>query len=102
MPSCCPSLLPNANQWLWVPACAGTTSTSAERIIALVFPVAALVVVGDFHRDNVFRVLEAELGRHPDLHREAVGPGQDLVGELERHLGLRMQRGLHVGGAILD
>ena len=47
------------------------TSTPAERIVTLVFPVAALVVVGDFHRDHVFRVLEAELGRHPDLHRDS-------------------------------
>ena len=71
-------------------------SAPAERIVALVFPVAALVVVGDFHRQHVFRVLEAELGRHPDLHRVAIGPRQDLVGEFERHLGLRMQRGRHV------
>src|ERR1700694_5285991 len=41
-------------------------STPAERIVALVFPVAALVVVGDFHRDHVFRILESELGRRPE------------------------------------
>src|SRR5437899_12146661 len=51
--------------------------TPAERIIPLVFPEAALVVVGDFHRHHVFRILEAELGRHPDLHRRTVGARQD-------------------------
>src|SRR5690242_19481399 len=61
-------------------------STPTKRIIPLVFPIAALVVVGDFHRDDVFRVLEAELCRHPDLHREAVGAGQNLVRVFERHL----------------
>src|SRR6202048_4190500 len=75
--------------------------TSAERIVALVFPVAALVVVGDFHRDHVFRILESEFGRHPDLHRKAIGAGQDFVGEFERHLGLRMQRGAHIERAVV-
>src|SRR5437879_1830634 len=28
-------------------------STAAERIVSLVFPVAALVIVGDLHRDHV-------------------------------------------------
>src|SRR5437660_6231881 len=62
-------------------------SAAAERIIALVLPVAALVRVGHFHRDDVFRILEAELGRHTNLHRIAVGLRQDLVGKLEGHLG---------------
>src|SRR5262249_46893180 len=44
----------------------------------------------------MFRVLEAELGRDADLHREAELARQDLVRELECHLGLRMQRGRHV------
>src|SRR6266576_364922 len=83
----------------WVPACAepvigpaeGRTrwlgrddvhfiwdaSTPAERIVALVFPITALVVVGHFHRDHVFRVLESKFCRHPDLHRIAIGAGQD-------------------------
>src|SRR5579871_2815172 len=69
---------------------------AAEGIIALIFPVAALVVVGDFHRDHVFRVLEAELGRHADLHGVAIGARQDVVAELERHDRLRMQRAAHV------
>src|SRR3954447_14061441 len=49
-------------------ACPGrqASSVSAERIVALVLPVAALVVVGDFHRDHVFRILESELGRDAD------------------------------------
>src|ERR1700682_1017960 len=76
-------------------------STAAERIVALIFPVATLVVVGDFHRDHVFRILETEFGGHPDLHRIAVGPGQDFVGEFERHLGLRMQRRRHVERAVV-
>src|SRR5882757_2461179 len=75
--------------------------TPAERIIALVLPEAALVVVGDFHREHVFRILEAEFGRHADLHRETIGARQDLVGEFERHLGLRMQRGAHVERRII-
>src|SRR5436309_14325159 len=70
--------------------------TPAERIVPMVFPVAALVVVGDFHRHHVFRILEAELGRHPNLHRETVGAVQNLVDELECHLALLMQRGRHV------
>src|ERR1700682_4204749 len=76
-------------------------STPAERIVALVFPVTALVVVGDFHRDHVFRILESEFCRHPDLHREAIGPGENFVGKFERHLGLRMQRGAHVKRAVV-
>src|ERR1700681_718600 len=76
-------------------------STPAERIVALVFPVAALVVVGDFHRDHVFRVLETELGRHPDLHRIAVDPRQGVIGEVERQLRLRMQRRRHVERAVI-
>src|SRR5215216_85746 len=75
--------------------------TPAERIIPLVFPEAALVVVGDFHRHHVFRILEAELGRHANFHRETIGTRQDLVAELEGHLGLRMQRGTHVERRIV-
>src|SRR6266700_3691117 len=55
---------PHRRQAAFAPATCQSTST--ERIIALVFPVAALVVVGDLHRDHVFRVLETELCRHPD------------------------------------
>src|ERR1700719_2132325 len=76
-------------------------STPAERIIALVFPVAALVLVGDFHREHVFRILEAELGGNADLHWKSIRLRQDLVGEFERHLGLRMQRGAHVERRIV-
>src|SRR3954447_4789567 len=79
----------------------GVCLTPTERIIPLVFPVAALVLVGDFHRHHIFRVLESELGWHADLHREAIGARQDLVCELERHLGLRMQRGAHVERRIV-
>src|SRR5258706_4817134 len=71
-------------------------STPAERIISLVFPEAALVVVGDFHREHVFRILEAEFCRDANLHRETIGARQDFISEFERHLGLRMQRGAHI------
>src|SRR5665647_505736 len=70
----------------------------AEPIVALVLPIAAMVGIGDFHGDHVFRILVAELGRHADFHREAVGARQDLVVVFERHLGLRMQRGRHIDG----
>src|SRR6478735_3793726 len=76
-------------------------SAPAKRIVPLVFPEAALVVVGDVHRDHIFRILESEFGRHPDLHRETIGARQDLVAELERHLGLRMQRAAHVERRIV-
>src|SRR5450432_1759744 len=76
-------------------------STPAERVVSLVFPIAALVVVGDFHRDHVFRILEPEFCGHPDLHWKTVGPGEDFVGEFERHLGLRMQRGAHVERGVI-
>ena len=55
----------------------------AEPVVALVLPVAAGVVVLHVHRGDVLRVLEAELGRHAALHREAVLARQDLVVELE-------------------
>src|SRR5689334_98547 len=70
----------------------------AEPVVALVFPVTALVGVGDFHRHHVFRVLETQLGGNTDFHREAVGTRHDLLGELECHLRLRMQRGRHDDG----
>ena len=56
-------------------------SRAAEPVVALVFPVAAGILVGDEDRGDVLRVLEAELGRHAQLHREAVLRRQDLVGE---------------------
>ena len=59
------------------------SSEPAEPVVALVFPVAAVIGVGHLHRHHVFGVLEAELGGHADLHREAVGARQDLVVELE-------------------
>ena len=73
-------------------------SEPAEPVVALVLPVAAGVVVLHVHRGDVLRVLEAELGRHAALHREAVLARQDLVVELERQLRLRMQRRRHVDG----
>src|SRR5258708_21640239 len=80
------------------PACRCTLkrSTAAERIVALVFPIAALVIVRYFHRDHIFRVFESEFCRHPDLHQKTIGARQDFVREFKRHLGLRMQRGRHV------
>src|SRR5262249_1625433 len=49
----------------------------AVPVVALVLPVAARVVVLHVHRDDVLWVLEAELGRHAALHREAVLARQD-------------------------
>ena len=37
---------------------------------ALVFPVAAGIIIGDEHGHDVLGVLEAEFGRHTELHRE--------------------------------
>src|ERR1022692_2643593 len=74
----------------------GRRSAAAEPIVAAAFPVAAEVLVHHVDGHDVLGVLEAELGRHPHLHREPVLARQDLVVELERHLGLRMQRGGHV------
>src|ERR1700724_3117091 len=68
----------------------------AEPVVAAVFPIAAEILVGHVHGDDVLGVLEAELGRDADLLREAVLSRQCLVQELEGHLGLRMQRGRHV------
>src|SRR5262249_12053398 len=78
-------------------------SISAEPVISLVLPVSAEIFVGDRHLHHVFRIFEAELGRHAHLHREAVLARKDLAVELEGHLGLRMQRGRHVdrGGIAL-
>jgi hypothetical protein len=50
---------------------------------------------------NVFRPLEAELGRHADLDREAVGAQQRLVVVAQRELRLRMQQRRHVEGVAV-
>src|SRR6266508_5356653 len=71
------------------------TSQPTEPVIALVLPIAAGVVIGHLHADDVLGVLEAELGGHADFHREAVLHRQCLVGELERHLRLRVRSEEH-------
>src|SRR5262249_55402934 len=78
-------------------------SNPAEPAVSLILPVSAEIFVGDGHLHHVFRLLDAELRRHPHLHREAVLARQDLAIEFESHLGLRMQRGRHVdrGGIAL-
>ena len=43
-----------------------------------------------------FGFLKPSFVGHADLHRKAVGARQNLVGELERHLRLRMQRARHI------
>src|SRR5262245_32301715 len=73
-------------------------SQPAEPVVALVLPVTAEILVSYVQGGHVFRVLEAELGGDADLHREPVLDRQDLAGEAERHLGLRMKRRRHVDG----
>src|SRR6516225_8258411 len=70
---------------------ASRSSATAEGIVPLILPIAALVVVGDLHRDDVFRILESKLGRHAYFHREPISRKQDLVAKHESHQGLRVQ-----------
>src|SRR5258708_27756015 len=63
---------------------------AAEPVVPAVFPISAEILVHHMHADHILRVLEPELGRNPDLHREAVLEWQNFVIELEGHLGLRM------------
>src|SRR5262245_16102491 len=78
-------------------------SNPAEPVVALLLPVAGIPVVDHGHFHHVLRILEAELGRDANLHRETVLARQDRAVELERHLGLRVQRSGHVdrGGIAL-
>src|SRR5258706_2201656 len=71
-------------------------SDPAEPIVAVILPEAAGERIGHLDRGDVLRVLEPELGRYPELHREAVLARQNLVAEAQRELGLRMQRRRHV------
>src|SRR6516165_5960504 len=70
----------------------------AEPVVALIFPVAAEIFVGDGEFHHVFGVLEAEFGRHAHLHGKPVFTRQDVAIKAECHLRLRMQRGRHVDG----
>ena len=54
------------------------------------------LLIAGVHRHDIFWVLESQFGGNPNLHREAVGARQDLVGEFESHLRLRMQRSRHI------
>src|SRR3954471_22967168 len=74
---------------------------TAKPVVALVFPVAAGIFVGDENGGDVLGVLEAELGGDAQLHRVAELRRQQLVGELERELRLRVQRGGHVDRAVV-
>src|ERR1043166_8912298 len=68
----------------------------AEPVVALVFPVAANVLVDHRKLDHVFRILKAELCRDADAQRETEAARQDLAVELHRQLSLRVERGRHV------
>jgi hypothetical protein len=46
----------------------GSSSKPAEPVVALVFPVAARIVIGNEHLNDMLGVLESEFGRHPELH----------------------------------
>src|ERR1700704_4077693 len=71
-------------------------SGAAEPVVALVLPIAARVLVRDEDRGDVLGVLEAQLGRHAQLHGEAVLRRQDLVSEAQGEQRLRVQGGRHV------
>src|SRR5712691_11517020 len=79
----------------------GFTSTPAEPVVALILPIPAGILVGDEHLHDVLRVLEPELRRYAQLHREAVLGRQDLVGVAEGEQRLRMQRGGHIDARVV-
>src|SRR3954465_12812112 len=74
---------------------------AAVPVVALVFPIAAGIFVGDEDGGDVLRVLEAELGRDAQLHRGAALRRAQLVAELEAQLLLRMQRARLVDRAVI-
>ena len=76
-------------------------SAAAEPVVALVFPVAARIDVGDEDRDDVFWIFIAELGGHAQLHRIAVFWRQHLAVVTEGQQRLRMQRGGHVDAGVV-
>src|SRR5678815_4024838 len=76
-------------------------SGTAEPVVALVLPVAARILVREIDRGDVLRILEAELGRDAELHREAEHRREDLVGEPESEQGLGVQRGGHVYARVV-
>src|SRR6185437_7018006 len=76
-------------------------SGASEPVVALVDPIAARIRVGDEHLDDVLGILVTELGRHAQLHREAVFRGQPLAVVREREECLRMQRGRHVDAFVV-
>src|SRR6266446_8104198 len=45
---------------------------AAEPVVHAVFPISAEILVHHMHADHILGVLEPELGRNPDLHRESV------------------------------
>src|SRR5258705_12587460 len=76
-------------------------SEAAEPVVAAILPIAAEVLVGDVHRDHVLGILESELGRHADLHRETVAARKGLVGKPECDLGVRWHCGRHVDAGAM-
>ena len=70
-----------------------------EPVEAAVLPIAAGTGVGDLHRGDPFRVLEAELRRRAQAQRKAERIGDRLAGVFGRQHRLRMQGGRHVDAA---
>src|SRR6266850_5931717 len=95
---CWSNPMPCWREWasFWPAACTEPGSGAAEPVVALVLPIAARVLVGDEDCGDVLGVLEAQLGGHAQLHREAVFRRQDLVGEAQGEQRLRVQGGRHV------
>src|SRR5271154_1146951 len=77
-------------------------SRSAEPVVAAIFPEPPGHAVGDIHGRDPFRVLEAELGRYSYFEWKAIFGGNDLVGKLEGHDGLRMKCRRHVDAAVIS
>src|SRR6266404_3267570 len=71
-------------------------SEATKPVVAFVFPISARVVVGDGHRCDVLRVLEAELGGYAQPQGGTPGGLQRLLLEIERQDRLRMQGAWHV------
>src|SRR5712671_411530 len=73
----------------------------AEPVVALVFPIAARVGIGDEDRSDVLRVLEAQLGRHAQLQGVAIFGRQRLGAEVQGQLRLWMQCRCHVQARVV-
>ena len=52
---------------------------TAEPVIALIFPIAARIIIGDENLSNVFWIFIAQLGRHAKFHRVAIFGWQRFI-----------------------